>query len=157
MVFECAYDIGEDETPRSLRNQVRLNRLPLGTQVYLGRYQGLITLDHSRWTFSKTVDGEKFYAYNSFFIIGQIFIQILVNTRGDPAPPLPNGGEQSFLPLVTTDTGKINWPPNLSIGDSNYQRMRTEASPKIRVDSLAGSTIAARLRSAGVWIPSGYL
>jgi hypothetical protein len=111
-------------TPRVVAEYLRMTGVPGGTQVLVGRYDGgSQILNRARVLFRKT-DAEDHFRSFTTLIIGKLAVQVLADPWSDGVPDVPEKVQRRFVPLVSTVAGKVDWPPELSIGDSFFDNVR---------------------------------
>lgn len=116
-------------TPRPVADYLRLTGVPGGTQVLVGRYEGdAQLLNRARVLFRKTTGVDQYRSFTTL-IIGKLAVQVLADPWIDRVPDVPEKVQRRFIPLASTNAGKTDWPPELSIGDAFFDNVRQGPQP----------------------------
>ena len=111
-------------TPRAAAEYLRLTGVHAGTQVLVGHYEGdAQILNRARVLFRKT-SGEDHYRSFTTLIIGKLAVQVLADPWSDGVPDVPEKVQRRFIPLVSANARKVDWPPELTIGDAFFDNVR---------------------------------
>jgi len=118
-------DENRHRIPRAACEHLRRVGVHAGTQVLLGRYDGhALLLSHQRDLFRHTVGAADYYAPQTTFVIGKVFMQVLTDPWRDNPPTPVEDTTPLLIPLVPVHRRKIDWPPTTSIDDSLYDLVR---------------------------------
>jgi hypothetical protein len=111
-------------TPREAAEYLRMTGVHAGTQVLVGRYEGESqVLNRARVLFRKT-SGEDHYRSFTTLLIGKLAVQVLADPWSAGVPDVPDKVQRRFIPLVSTNARKVDWPPELTIGDAFFDSVR---------------------------------
>ena len=125
-------------TPRAAADYLRLTGVHAGTQVLVGHYDGTAQiLNRARVLFRKTT-GEDHYRSFTTLIIGKLAVQVLADPWSEGVPDVPEKVQRRFIPLLDGNTRKVEWPPELAIGDSFFDTVRQ--GPKTATPAASEAT-----------------
>ena len=112
-------------TPRFGCEHLRRIGVHPGTQVLIGRYHGdEQVFTHERDLFSRTIEGATHYLSQSTFVMGNLLIQVFTDPWRDSAPELGDDAPHHLVALLPARDQTVNWPPELSIDDADYDLVR---------------------------------
>ena len=117
-------------TPRFGCEHLRRVGVHPGTQVLIGRYDGdLQVFTHERDLFTRTSSGARHYLSQSTFVMGKLLIQVFADPWRTSVPELGDDAADQLLALVPARDQTLNWPPEFSIDDADYEFVRHGQSP----------------------------
>jgi hypothetical protein len=112
-------------TPRFGCEHLRRVGVHPGTQVLVGKYHGdLQVFTHERDLFSRTINGARHYLSQSTFVMGNVLIQVFADPWRNSAPELADDVPQQLVALLPARDQTVNWPPEFSIDDADYDLVR---------------------------------
>jgi hypothetical protein len=112
-------------TPRFACEHLRRTGVHPGTQVLVGRYHGdLQVFTHERDLFSRTINGARHYLSQSTFVMGNVLIQVFADPWRSSAPELADDAPHQLVALLPGRDQTVNWPPEFSIDDADYDLVR---------------------------------
>jgi hypothetical protein len=126
-------------TPRFGCEHVRRVGVHPGTQVLIGRYDGdLQVFTHERDLFTRTINGARHYLSQSTFVMGHVLIQVFADPYRNSVPELADDAGDQLFALVPARDQTLNWPPEFSIDDADYDLVRhgpSSAPPDVDADT----------------------
>jgi hypothetical protein len=124
-VLECTLD-SPVRTPRVACEHLRKVGVHAGTQVLVGKYDGdLHVLAHERDLFSRTTtDGQQRHFPQATLVIGKVILQVFAGPWRSSIPALVPHAAQPLVPLVGGLGDEIAWPPDVAIGDAQFELAR---------------------------------
>jgi hypothetical protein len=112
-------------TPRFGCEHLRRVGVHPGTQVLVGRYDGdRQVFTHERDLFTRTINGARHYLSQSTFVMGNLLIQVFADPYRTSVPELADDAGDQLLALVPARDQTLNWPPEFSIDDADYEFVR---------------------------------